>query len=354
MSATTIGQARRRRDGEPKVRGATRYTADMPVHGLLHGRLVLSAEAHARLTGVDSSAALEVPGVVAVLTAADLPLVEGAAGRAGTPLAREEILWSGQPVALVIAENEAAAQDGADLVDVDTEPLEAVLDLEAAMADDAPAARLTEIAEGGEEAGAHGGAAGSDDGEAPASPNIAVRQRMQSGDAGAGLDGADAVVSGRFRTNWVHQGYLETQVALAWTEPDGGVAITSGTQGVFNTRQSVAAVLGLPLDRVRVRTAPIGGAFGGKLMMAEPLAAAAALKLGRPVRLAYGRTEDFAAANPAPSQIIDLELGATRDGKFTAIRGTIVADRGAMTDMGVETISAVLSAGPYNWPAHDL
>jgi CO/xanthine dehydrogenase Mo-binding subunit len=186
MSATTIGQARRRRDGEPKVRGATRYTGDMPVHGLLHGRLVLSAEAHARLTSVDGSAALELPGVVAVLTSADLPLVDGAAGRAGTPLAREEILWSGQPVALVVAESEAAAQDGADLVDVETEPLEAVLDLEAAMADDAPAARLTEIAEGGEEAGAHGGAAGSDDAAAPASPNVAVRQRMHSGDAGAG------------------------------------------------------------------------------------------------------------------------------------------------------------------------
>src|SRR3954463_9615656 len=97
MSATTIGQPRRRRDGEPKVRGTTRYTADMPVHGLLHGRLVLSAEAHARFTGVDGSAALEVPGVVAVLTAGDLPLVEGAAGRAGPPRGRGGTLGQGQP-----------------------------------------------------------------------------------------------------------------------------------------------------------------------------------------------------------------------------------------------------------------
>src|SRR5215475_5864677 len=126
MSATTIGQPRRRRDGEPKVRGATRYTADLPVHGLLHGRLVLSAEAHARLTSIDGSEALAVPGVVAVLTASDLPLAEGAAGRAGLPLAREEILWSGQPVALVVAETEAAAEDGVELVDVDAEPLEPV------------------------------------------------------------------------------------------------------------------------------------------------------------------------------------------------------------------------------------
>jgi CO/xanthine dehydrogenase Mo-binding subunit len=352
MSA--IGQTRRRRDGDPKVRGATRYTGDMPMHGLLHARLVLAAEAHARLTGVDAGAALDVPGVVAVLTAEDLPLAPGAAGRAGPPLARGEILWSGQPVALVLAETEAAAEDGADLVDVETEPLEAVLDLEAAMADDAPAARLTMIAEGESEAGAHGGAAGVQEADAPASPNVAARQRMAQGDAAAGLDAADVVVSGRFRTSWVHQGYLETQAALAWTEPDGELVVTSGTQGAFSARQNLAGILGLPLDRIRVRPAPIGGAFGGKLMVPEPLAAAAALKLRRPVRLAYGRSEDFAAANPAPGQIIDLEVGATRDGKLTAVRGTIVADRGAMTDMGVETISAMLCAGPYNWPAHDL
>jgi CO/xanthine dehydrogenase Mo-binding subunit len=355
MSATSIGQPRRRRDGDTKVRGATRFTADMQVHGLLHGRLVLAAEAHARLSGIDASAALALPGVVAVLTAEDLPLAASAAGRAGTPLARGEILWSGQPVALVLAESEAAAEDGAALVDVGAEPLEAVLDLEAAMADDAPAARLTQSAEGDSAAGAHGGPADGDDaGEAPASPNVAVRQRMANGDAGAGLEDADVVVSGRFRTSWVHQGYLEPQVALAWTEPEGDLVVHSSTQGAFMVRQGLATLLGLPLDRIRVRPAPIGGAFGGKLMVAEPLAAAAALKLRRPVRVAFGRGEDFAAANPAPAQLIDLEVGATRDGRFTAVRGTIVADRGGLTDMGVESISALLCAGPYNWPAHDL
>jgi CO/xanthine dehydrogenase Mo-binding subunit len=354
MSATTIGLARRRRDGDPKVRGATRYTGDMPMHGLLHARLVLAAEAHARLTGVDASAALALPGVVAVLTADDLPLAPGAAGRAGTPLASGEILWSGQPVALVLAETEAAAEDAVELVEVDAEPLEAVLDLEEAMADDAPAARLSAIAEGQSEAGAHGGSAGVEEAEAPASPNVAARQRMAAGDAAAELDGADVVVSGRFRTSWVHQGYLETQAALAWTEPDGELVVISSNQGAFSARQNLAGILGLPLDRIRVRSAPIGGAFGGKLMVPEPLAAAAAVKLRRPVRLAYGRSEDFAAANPAPGQIIDLEVGATRDGKLTAVRGTIVADRGALTDMGVETISAMLCAGPYNWAAHDL
>ena len=103
-----------------------------------------------------------------------------------------------------------------------------------------------------------------------------------------------------------------------------------------------------------MQAAPLGGAFGGKLMISEPLAAAAALALGRPVRLVFRRSEDFAAANPAPGQLIDLELGATRDGELTAIRGRIVGDRGALGEMGVETISMMLSAGPYRWSAHDL
>ena len=117
-----IGTARRRRDGEAKVLGHTRYVGDMPVHGLLHARPVLAAEAHAKLVGIDGSAALALPGVVAVLTAADLPL-KGGSGRVAEPLAREEIVWSGQPVALVLAESDAAAEDGAALVWVEEEPL---------------------------------------------------------------------------------------------------------------------------------------------------------------------------------------------------------------------------------------
>src|SRR3954447_9877296 len=101
-----IGTARRRRDGEAKVRGTTRYVGDMPVFGLLHARPVLAAEAHARITGIDGSDALALPGVVAVLTAADLPLV-GGAGRAAEPLAREGIVWAGEAVALLVAEGQA-------------------------------------------------------------------------------------------------------------------------------------------------------------------------------------------------------------------------------------------------------
>ena len=351
-----IGTARRRRDGEAKVRGATRYVGDMPAAGLLHARPVLAAEAHARILGIDTSAALALPGVVAVLTHADLPLA-GGSGRAAEPLAREEIVWAGQPVALVVAETEAAAEDGAALVDVETEWLEPVLDLEAALADDAPAARLTERAGDDESAAsAHGGNDDDDAARGPSggSPNVAARQRLQRGDVDAGLAAADHVVRGRFRTSWVHQAYLEPQSALAWVDPDGTLVVHSSTQGAFMTRQGLANTFGLDTGTIRVQAAPLGGAFGGKLMIAEPLAAAAALTLRRPVRIVFSRTEEFSAANPAPGQLIELELGATRDGALTAIRGRVIGDRGGLGDMGVEALSTLLSAGPYRWPAHDL
>ena len=198
MATTTssaIGVPRRRSDGEGKVRGSTRYAADVPVHGLLHARLVLAAEAHGRIDGIDGSAALDVPGVVAVLTAADLPFVAGAAGRAGQPLARSEVVYSGQPVALVVAETEAAAADGVDEVVVDIEPLDAALDLESSMAPGAARARVDVVeGDGADVGGAHAAAGGGDAGgdEEELSDNVAGRQRMSVGDAEAALAGGTA------------------------------------------------------------------------------------------------------------------------------------------------------------------
>ena len=127
-TTTAIGVSRPRLDGEGKVRGTARYAADLPVHGLLHARLVLAAEAHGRITGIDVSGAVALPGVVAVLTAADLPIVGTGPGRLYEPLARREVVYAGQPVALVVAESEVLAEDGAELVGVELEPLPAVLD----------------------------------------------------------------------------------------------------------------------------------------------------------------------------------------------------------------------------------
>jgi CO/xanthine dehydrogenase Mo-binding subunit len=356
MSAT-IGVPRRRVDGGDKVRGATRYAADVPIPGVLHARLVLATEAHARIASIDVEAAKAMPGVVDVLTAADLPVSPAAPGRAGEPLAREEVVFAGQPVAMVVAESEAAATDGVDAVIVDLEPLEAVIDLEAAMAPGAPRARTIERERatddvGGAHASVGGGADDAPDEEL--SDNVDGRQRLASGDAAEALRGADATRSGRLRTPWIYQAYLEPQAATAWLDYDGTIVVNSATQGAFATRKSLSDLLDVPLDRVRVRPTPLGGAFGGKLMLPEPLAAAAALKLKRPVRVAFTRMEDFAASNPAPGELIDVEIGATRAGDFSAIRARVVCDRGMNEEFGVEAISALLTAGPYRWPAHEL
>jgi CO/xanthine dehydrogenase Mo-binding subunit len=352
-----IGVPRRRSDGEGKVRGTTRYAGDLPIDGLLHARLVLAAESHGRIAGIDTSAALALPGVVAVLTAADLPFVDGAAGRAGQPLAASEVVYSGQPVALVVAETEAAAADGVDEVVVDISPLDPALDLEAAMAPGAPRARVEVVeGDGADVGGAHAAAGGGDSGDdaEELSDNVAGRQRMAAGDAAAALDGGDARAAGTFSTSWIHQGYLEPQVATAWLEPEGGLVVSSSTQGAFSARQQLADLLGWSHDRVRVRPAPLGGAFGGKLMIAEPLVAAATVRLGRPVRLAFTRMEDFAASNPAPGELIDLEVGATASGELTGVRGRIVIDRGSNDEYGFEALAAMLASGPYRWQARDI
>ena len=143
-----VGVSTPRRDSEPKVRGTTRFAADLPVVGLLHARLVMAHEAHAKIVSISVDGALALPGVVAVLTAADLPLAASGPGRLYEPLAREEVIYAGQPVALVVAESEAQAEDGAELVDVELEPLETVIDLEAAARPGSARARVTVAAAG--------------------------------------------------------------------------------------------------------------------------------------------------------------------------------------------------------------
>ena len=352
----TIGVSVPRRDSEPKVRGTTRFANDLPVPGLLHARLVLSHEAHALIGGIDAAAALELTGVIAVLTAADLPLAASGPGRLYEPLAREEVLYAGQPVALVVAETEAIAQDAAQRVVLELEPLEPILDLEAAAKPGSPLARVRAAVtgDGSELSDAHASvqAAGVDD--QALSENVLGSALLHDGDVATQLASSAVVVRGRFATPWIHQGYMETQTATAWPAPDGELVVTTSTQAPFATRDALAKLLGLATERVRVHAAPLGGAFGGKMMLVEPLACAAALRLARPVRLALTRSEDMAAGNPAPGEILELEVGAAGDGTLTAIRGRVLVDRGSTEDFGIESIAAMLSAGPYRWAAYEL
>jgi CO/xanthine dehydrogenase Mo-binding subunit len=352
-----IGTARPRIDAPEKVSGATRYAADGRLHGLLHARLVLATEAHALIEKIDREAALAVPGVVAVLMATDLPTATGGTDRTAEPLAREEVVFAGQPVALVVAETEAAAEDGAELVLVEYRSLPAVVDLEAAMEPGSPLARTVEEAEeGGDLESIHAAVdhGQQDDQEERLSANVLDRVHRSHGDVAAALEASDAVVSGTFRTPWVYQAYLEPQVCTAWLEPSRTLVVSTSTQGSFVTRRELARAFDLPLERIRVIAEPLGGAFGGKFALVEPLAAGAALALGRPVRLTFTRSEDFQATNPVSGQVTHLRLGARADGTLTGIEARMVVDRGSNTGWGVEGITSLLVGGPYRWEAHDL
>lgn len=357
-----IGFPRPRPDSNEKVRGTTRFAADVPVHGLLHARIVPSLYAHARILGIDASEALALPGVVAVLTAADLPIVGADNMRMFEPLARDEALFAGQPVALVVAETEAAAADGVALVSVEVERLSVVDDLVAAMQPDSPLARLVPMrtdadAEGGTAKAAHAavGGAGVELDHEHLSANVFNRQRYVEGDPRATLAADDVrTVSGTFRTNWVYQAYIEPHAATAWTEPDGTLTLVTATQGIFYVRKQLARIFGRPISKIRVQAAPLGGSFGSKILVVDPLVAGAALVLGRPVRLVLNRREDIAATNPAPASLVELTIGARADGTLAGLDARLSFDAGAYTEWSIEGIAAILIAGPYRWPAFDV
>lgn len=360
-----IGTPRPRPDSEPKVRGAVRYAADRRKPDVLHARPVLALYAHARILGIDIAPALAVPGVVAVLTAADLPPRAGDMDRLVEPLARDEVVFAGQPVALVIGETAAAAADAAELVGVRLEPLPAVVDPAGAMALGSPLVR-SDLAEPGEDddgggtttsAATHAAVGGESDVSIDAerlSPNVVERTRYRSGDVDAVLAGSAVTIRGTYRTAWIYQAYLETQACTAWVDDDGTLVVESSTQGTFSLRSDIAKVLGLAAHRVRVVPTPLGGAFGGKWSLFEPLIGAAAMRLGRPVRLVLDRREDFLASNPSQAFQIEVEVGAGADGRLLALRSRIVADAGAFADYSTSSLAATLIAGPYRWPAYDL
>ena len=354
MSA--IGVPSARRDSQAKVLGRTRYVADVPVPGVLHARLVLAHEAHATILSIDASQALGALGVVAVVTAADLPGAGLGRGRSFEPLARDEVVYAGQPVAVVIADSEAHASDALELVEVELEALEPVVDLESALLPGSPVARRHNAGadEGSDIADAHAAVATEQAGAAQQrSENVLGSARLAAGDVTAELAASEVAVSGRFTTPWVHQGYMEPQSATAWVEPTGELVVQASTQGTFAARARIAALLELPHDLIRVQAAPLGGGFGGKLVLLEPLVAALAWVLKRAVRLALTRSEDMAATNPAGGELIDLELGAGADGTLRAMRSRILFDRGATDEFGIESIAALLASGPYRWAAHE-
>jgi CO/xanthine dehydrogenase Mo-binding subunit len=249
---------------------------------------------------------------VRVLTAADMPAIP-ANNRTNLLLARDRVIFAGQPVALVLAESETAAEDGIEHVYVDYEPLPAATTIEAALAAGAPLVWPD-------------GIPGQD---SASRSNRIPGSAFKLGDIEAGFAEADVIVEHTFTTPMVHQSPVETQAVLA--QPDfltGGMTVWSATQGPFEARQAVAEVLDMNDSDVRVIAMPIGGGFGSKIGLYEPLVALAAQVSRHPVRLVLTRMEEIAAGNPAPPMTIRAKLGATKDGRFTALEAEIDLDAG--------------------------
>jgi len=317
----------RRQEGAEKVTGGTRFTDDLELPGLLHAQLVIAHVANARIRGVDDAAARAVPGVVAVIKASDLRDLN----RPGPdlPLARDRVFFAGQPVAVVVAESPAAAADGAAVVAVDYDEQTPVSDAAGAMRDGA--AQVLEEGEAADEADAsmHGAAVASDEAPEARPRNVSAVAHLTRGDVAAALERSDIVVQGTYEIAGAHHSFLEPHTAAARPEPDGGITVWTPTQGPFVVRDDLASTLGLPTHKVRVVPMPVGGGFGGKVELLEPLVALLALELRRPVRLALTRSQEFVVGHPAPGARFDIELGASRDGTLTALRARFHYDNGA-------------------------
>lgn len=348
---SAVGHRTKRLDSPPKLIGAEQFTADLRIHGMLRSAIVGSTYAHARIVSVNKDAALAVPGVVAVLTNADLKVRLDEDGNPAVQLlAGDEALHSGHPVAIVLAETDAAAQDGAELVEIEYEELPVVVDLDAAILPDAPLVSHGKSGAFDDEAAMHNADAATgagDDEDLP--PNVSSSVNYLRGDIAQGFAEADEIVELSFNSLTVHQGYIETQVALAVPEGLQDLTIYTSTQGAFHGRQKVADSLGLPMSAVNIVPMPVGGGFGGKFVLIEPLVAALAQTIGRPVLMQYSRTDDFLAGNPAPECKIRLKVGAKKSGEITALDSDMIFDSGATSGSPL-SIAAILMGGYYRFP----
>jgi len=346
-----IGTRPIRPDGADKVTGRAEFGADIRLPGMLYGRVKRSPLPHALIKRIDVSRALALPGVKAVVTAADFPPapdISTPLGEQGGPsplryqrdaiLASSKVLYVGHPVAAVCASDPHVAEDALDLIEVEYEALPFVQDVREAMAAGAPilhddlktraAQPLAETLSSGP-------------------TNVASLTRFARGDIEAGFKEADAVIEREFETSMFHQGYIEPQNGTAYWNKDGRLIIWSSSQGHFMVRSSCANLLQLPISQVNAVPMEIGGGFGGKtLVYLEPVAALLSKKSGRPVKVTMSRTEVLEATGPTSGSYMRVKLGAKRDGTITAAQIYLAFEAGAYPGSPVGA-AALCSLGPY-------
>ena len=342
-----VGTRPVRPDGVDKVTGRAQYGGDVRPTDLLHGKVLRSPHAHARILSIDTSKAQQYPGVRAVVTAADLPLAGLTPEELGSGyqalkfasdhvLASGKVLYRGHPVAAVAADSPHQAETALQLIDVQYEELPPVVDVREAMEDDAPLV--------------HEDLHTSYLGETSDKPsNIAAHLVYETGDLEQGYAEADVIVEREFETASVHQGYIETHNSTAFWNADGQLTIWCSTQGAFMIRASVANVLRYPVSKIKVVPMEIGGGFGGKITSyLDSIAALLSKKTAQPVKMLMTRTEVFEASGPAPGSWMKVKMGATKDGRITAAHVTLAFEAGAYPG------SPVMQGGTCALACYDL
>ena len=344
----SVGTSPVRPDGVPKVTGLAQYGADYSLPGMLWAKVLRSPHAHARIRSINTAKALALPGVKAIITAADLPnqsfdyvgperVALNYWHMTRNILAREKALYEGHAIAAVAATTAAIADQAVRLIEVDFEVLPHVIDVDDAMKPDAPLLFEDMIPRGFD--------------PAPTKPsNISKRLEFKIGDLEAGFASADEVVEMSFKTAAVHQGYIEPHSCLARYGADGQCELWSSSQGHFVVRAYTAKLLGIEIGNLLVHPAEIGGGFGGKTVVyVEPLALALARKSGHPVKLMMSREDTFKATGPTSGASMTVKIGVKKDGTIVAADGLFKFQAGAFP--GSPVMNATMCAfAPYIIP----
>jgi len=341
-----IGTRPIRHDGVDKVTGRANYGADLTLPGMLHGAVLRSPHAHARIVSIDTSAAEAVAGIKAIVTGKDFPETTAklALGEAAIDLhdiadnviARTKVLYGGHAVAAVAATNPDAAREALSKINVVYDVLKPVLTVDQATAPNAPILHDAMVTKGVK--------------DAKGPTNVAARMELKRGDVEKGFAEADVVVEREYRTPTVHQGYIEPHACVARFGEDGRAVVGCSTQGPFAVRDQVAAIVGIDPALVKVIPSEIGGGFGGKIVVyLEPLAVALSRKAQRPVKMVMSRDEVFKASGPTSGTKIRVKIGAKRDGTVTAASASLYYEAGAYRGSPAGAGMACAYA-PYKFP----
>ena len=326
-------------DEKAKVAGSVIYADDFTMERMLYAKVFRSTRASAKIKSIDTTAARSLPGVVTVITAADVPnnhSVTGAVGQTAEiglvqtvpqlVLAEDRVRFFGEPIALVAAEDPDIAEAALKLIEIEYEDLPGVFDPEEAMKDDAPKV--------------HG------------DNNIIAHWELRRGDIDKAFRDADVIVENDYQTQFQEHAHLEPESGVAWIDDDGVLNLRVATQVIEQYRE-IAHILGVAESKVRIRGTLMGGGFGGKEdLTVEPYIALLSWKTGRPVKLTYEREEMMYGRHKRHPYKMHYKHGATKDGKLVAMEATLISDSGAYVYLSswILLYSTVHSTGPYYIP----